>query len=94
MLTIQSWDEIGCEWGIHELDLPPTCTDAAEINKALGQLVADTDDEDGDGWTIEDHKALGMCRTDSTLPSILTIVARSDRNHQAIIVVNYEDQEG
>lgn len=82
MLRIFTWDEIGCEWGEDELDIPATTRDPEAINKALGVKVSCS--EEGDGWEIRNHSWTGP---------ILTIETRSDRNHLGIIVVNYENQE-
>lgn len=92
MLSIQSWDEITCEWAEQELDLPAGCTDPAAINQALNQLAGEGSDEQ-DGWRVEDAHTIGWCKNRSELPSVLTIICRSDRGHQGIIVVNYEQQE-
>jgi hypothetical protein len=87
MLIAHGWDEISCEWVRHELDLPPTCRDAAKINAAIGALVAQggpTDEDGGDGWEVAGQSKIGP---------ILTIECRSDRNHLAIIIVNSEEQD-
>lgn len=83
MLRISTWDEIGQEWSSNELPIPATTRDPEVINKALGVKVAD--DENGDGFVVREFSVLGP---------VLTIVCRGvDRNHLAIIVVNYEDQD-
>ena len=92
MLRIRSWDEITCEWADQELDLPAGCTDPAAINQALNQLVGEDTDEQ-DGWRVEDAHTIGRCKNQIGLPSALAIICRSDRDHQGIIMVNYEQQE-
>lgn len=52
MLKVSTWDEIGCEWGTHEVDLPPDCRDPEAINLAVGKKVA------------EDHRRFQLHRAD------------------------------
>ena len=88
MLKISVWDEIGAEWAVRELDLPPDCRDPKAINRALEVANFDVGeplgDDDEPGWEVH-----GQSQTNATM----TIEARSDRGHLCIIVVNYEDQE-
>jgi hypothetical protein len=84
MLKAHVWDEISGEWGTHELDLPPDTRDPELINTAYGKLVMGDDkidDEEGDGWRVQNHSFTGP---------ILTIEARSYTNKLSIIIVNYE----
>lgn len=78
MLIVHLWDEICGEWSRSELDLPPDTRDPQAINRAVNN------EDDEDGWTVKSH---------STTGPILTIVARSDRNHLGIILVNAEEQD-
>lgn len=89
-MKIMVWDEIGMIWGEFELPIPKDTKDPKIINNALGEAIAGTDplDEDDDqtspdGWEVKSHSFTGP---------ILTIETRSDINHLAIIIVNYEDQ--
>ena len=87
-MKISVWDEIGMEWADIELPIPNDTRDPIEISKALGEYCVeggpiDEDCESPDGWKVKSHAFAGP---------IMTIETRSDRNHLAIIVVNYEDQ--
>ena len=87
-MKISVWDEIGLAWSEIELDIPSDTRDPLEISKALGRHCVGDDDldedlESPDGWEVKSHSITGP---------IMTIETRSDRNHLAIIVVNYEDQ--
>ncbi len=92
MLKAMVWDELSAEWGEHIIDIPPDTKDPHKINRAIGAAIADTlkpcgeTDEatSDDGWVVKSSTITGP---------ILTIEARSDRNHLSIIIVNYEDQE-
>ena len=87
-MKISTWDEISMEWAEHELDIDST-TDPIAINRALGKMMVgdglqDDDCNTPDGWVVKSHSMIGP---------ILTIETRGDRNHLAITIVNYEDQE-
>ena len=87
-MKISVWDEIGMTWSDIELEIPSDTRDPHLINKALGEYCigdndSDSDCESPDGWEVKSHSITGP---------IMTIESRSDRNHLAIIIVNFEDQ--
>lgn len=91
MLKVHVWDEIGGEWSVAELDLPPGTRDPKIISKAVS---ADNDEDlELDGWDEEDEEDGWEVKSHSFAGPILTIETRSDRNHLGILLVNYENQE-
>ena len=93
MLNVMIWDEINMEWSSIDLDIPNDTRDPNTINEALGKAVISTDQlyvdderdmsESCDGWRVASWSMAGP---------IMTIETRSDRNHLAIIIINYENQ--
>lgn len=86
MLKVESWCALqgDYEWTPHELDLPADTRDPVVINRCLSDMLGEDPDEPT--WSVA--KALG----EEPSP-ILLIECRSERNHMALILVKYPQED-